>query len=141
MNGGWWAFIFGGGTWTWWYGILFLALLMLMGTAIYACQVPSGPGAGPFIMLGVFFVAFVMLTIVSTVDVAWWAGASGSGLRAKILFVLATWVAVGLLWPFLFWATDPNYPERLLPGRLLFTLHALLLYAGNLWLLWRLRPA
>lgn len=38
-----------------------------------------------------------------------------------------------------FWATDPNYPHMLVPGRVLFIMHSLLLYGGNLWLLWQIR--
>jgi hypothetical protein len=140
-SGGWTTFLFGSGTWTMWYGSLCLAFLMLMGTAYYACQDPSGPSATPMLMLMVFFVAFVIMAIGTTIDVALWAGTAGYGPGVTIVFVAAAWVALGLLWTFLFWASDPNYPDRLLPGRLLFTLHSMLIYAGNLWILWQLRAA
>lgn len=55
------------------------------------------------------------------------------------LFLLLAWVVTGLSWTFLVMATDPNYPEQLFTGRLLFTRHSILLYAGNLWMLWVLR--
>ncbi len=141
MNGGWFSFLFGGGAWMLWYGSLFAAFLMLVGTSLYTCMEPSGPSAGPMLMLMVFFLAFIIMLVVTSVDIAWWAGTAGYGLVSKAFFVLLTWVAVGLLWTFLFWATDPNYPGQLLPGRILFTGHSLLLYGGNLWLLWRIRSS
>ncbi|HLZ33857.1 MAG TPA: hypothetical protein VKP13_07560 [Nitrospira sp.] len=64
---------------------------------------------------------------------------AGYGFRSKAFIVLLSWVVVGISWTFLFWATDANYPEQLLPGRILFTLHSGLLYAANLWLLPQIR--
>jgi hypothetical protein len=55
------------------------------------------------------------------------------------LFLVVTWIVVGLSWTFLFWATDPNYPHLLLPGRVFFIAHTIMLYAANLWLLWQIR--
>jgi hypothetical protein len=52
-----------------------------------------------------------------------------------LLFILLAWIAVGLLWTFLFMATDPNYPKQLLPGRILFTVDCVALYFANLWML------
>lgn len=133
------SLFFGSGSWVFWYGALFMVLVALMGTALYVWQDPAGPSAGPMIMLTVFFFAFVVLAVISTIDVAWWAKAAGCGLMTITLFVLLTWGALALLWTFLFWASDPNYPDRLLPGRLLFLVHSIGLYAGNLWLLRTLR--
>ncbi|HLZ36029.1 MAG TPA: hypothetical protein VKP13_18650 [Nitrospira sp.] len=66
MNAGWFSFVFGGGTWILCYGSLFLAFLMLMGTAVYACSDPTGPSAGPML----YFFAFVIMLVVTSVDVA-----------------------------------------------------------------------
>ena len=55
------------------------------------------------------------------------------------LLIVMTCIGVGLSWTFLFWATDPNYPHMLLPGRVLFLLHSSMLYGGNLWLLSQIR--
>ena len=51
MRPSWPAIVFGSGAWTLWYGSLFLAFLMLLATGLYACVEPSGPGAGPMLML------------------------------------------------------------------------------------------
>jgi len=133
------AFIFGSGISALWYGSLFVAFIVLMGTGVYACQESTGPSGGPFIMLILFFLAFTFLAIASPINAVLWAGSANYALWVKILLVPATWALLALLWTFLFWATDPNYPERLLPGRVLFFLHSILTYAANLWMLWRLR--
>lgn len=139
MNDSWLSILFGGGTWPWWHGVLFALFLSMMGTAYYACLDSSGPGGAPFLMFMLYAYAFLLLAVMSTVDVWLWARASGHGIPMTGLFMLLAWIVIGLSWTFLFWATDPNYPERLLMGRLLFTLHSILLYAGNLWMLWVLR--
>jgi hypothetical protein len=139
MNTSWLSILFGGGTWPWWYGVLFALFLALMGTAYYACLDSSGPGGAPFLMFMLYAYAFLLLAVMSTVDVWLWARASGHGIPMTGLFILLAWIVLSLSWTFLFWATDPNYPERLLKGRVLFTLHSILLYAGNLWMLWVLR--
>lgn len=139
MTAGWTAMTFGNGTWTLWYGSLFLAFLLLLGTGVYACFEPSGPGAGPMLMLMVFVLAFSAMLVVTSVDVGLFARAAGSGFMLISLLIIVTWIGVGLSWTFLFWATDPNYPDMLLPGRMLFILHSIMLYGGNLWLLWQLR--
>ena len=136
---GWKTMAFGNGTWTLWYVSLFITFLMLLGTGVYACLEPEGPGAGPMLMLMVFFAAFCVMLVVTSVDIGLFARRAGSGFVAIALFVVITWIGVGLSWPFLFWATDPNYPHMLLPGRVLFIMHSLLLYGGNLWLLWQIR--
>lgn len=119
-----------------WYGALFAVFLLLMGTVLYVCQDPSGLSAGPFIMQGLFVIAFGILAILSTVDAARWAGAVGYGLGAQVLFVMAAWLALGMLWTVLFRVSDPNYHEWLLLGRVLFTAHSILLFVGNhLWLM------
>ena len=68
-----------------------------------------------------------------------WAGAAGYSFWVRLLLVPATWALLGLLWTFLIWATDPNYPQRLLPGRILFFAHSSVVYAVNLWCLWRVQ--
>jgi hypothetical protein len=139
MTAGWMGIVFGTGTWTLWYGSLFIAFLMLLGTGVYACLDPVGPGAGPMLMLMVFVLAFAAMVIVTSVDVAVFAKGSGSGYVSLALYLLVTWIVVGISWTFLFWATDPNYPEMLLPGRTLFIAHSILLYGFNLWLLRRIQ--
>jgi hypothetical protein len=139
MTDGWIGMAFGSGTWKLWYGSLFLAFLMLLGTGIYACLEPEGPGAGPMLMLMVFVLAFVTILVVTSVDVGLFARSTGSGFMRIVLFVVATWMVVGLSWTFLFWATDPNSPHLLFPGRILFIAHSVMLYTANLWLLWRIR--
>jgi hypothetical protein len=136
---GWMAMTFGTGSWTLWYGSLFIALLMLLGTGVYACLDPEGPSAGPMLMLMVFVVAFCVMLIVTSIDVGLFFRAAGSGTVTISFFVLVSWIGVVLLWTFLFWATDPNYPHLLVPGRVLFLTHSFLLYGGNLWLLWQIR--
>lgn len=139
MNDSWLSILFGGGTWPWWHGVLFTMFLAMMGTAYYACLDSSGPSGAPFLMFILYAYAFVILAVMSTVDLWLWARASGHGILMTGLFLLLAWIVTGLSWTFLVMATDPNYPEQLFTGRLLFTLHSILLYAGNLWMLWVLR--
>lgn len=129
----------GGGKWSLWYGALASAFLMLMGTAVYACLDSDGPGAGPILMLMVFFLEFSIMLIISTVDVWMWAATAGYGVLIKAAIVVLLWIVAGLLWTWLFWATDPNYPDRLVPGRIIFVMQSRLLYWGNLWFLSRIR--
>jgi hypothetical protein len=133
------AIAFGNGTWTFWYGSLFLAFLMLLGTGVYAGLEPSGPSAGPMLMLMVFVLAFAAMLVVTSVDAGLFARTAGSGFMTIAFSVLMAWIAVALSWTFLFWARDPNYPHLLLPGRPLFIAHSIILYAANLWLLWQIR--
>ena len=141
MNGQWLTFFFGGGLWTFWYGALFTVFLSLIGTIYYLWQDPQGPSGAAFILYILYFYAFAVVVVITTVDVAWWARTVGYGFMATGGLVILAWIILGLSWKFIFMASDPNYPERLLPGRILFTLHSVLLYLGNLWLLWRIRPA
>ena len=62
-----------------WYGSLLVAFLMLLGTGVYACLEPDGPGAGPMLMLMVFVLAFVVILVVTSVDVGLYTRAGGSG--------------------------------------------------------------
>lgn len=128
------VFLFGQGSWIWWHGVLALAFVMLLGVAVYAWRDPKGPGAGIFMFM-VFVLAWLLMLVFSTVDVVRWSFARDDGWGMRIGFVVLAWIAAGLLWTFLFWATDPNYPEKLLPGRILFTVHCVALYFGNLWML------
>ena len=128
------GFLFGQGGWIWWHGALALSFVMLLGAAIYAWRDPKGPGSG-ILMFMVFCLAWFLMLVFSTVDVVRWSLATQDGWGMRMLFVLFGWIAVGLLWTFLFWATDPNYPEKLLPGRILFTAHSVALYFANLWML------
>lgn len=141
MLTGWISFLLGGEKWSLWYGALASAFLMLMGTAVYACLDSDGPGAGPILMLMVFFLGFSIMLIISTVDVWMWAGTAGYGVPIKAAIVVLSWIVVGLLWTWLFWATDPNYPDRLVPGRIIFAMQSLLVYGSNLWFLSRIRGA
>jgi hypothetical protein len=135
----WITFVFGSGLMTLWHGALFAAFAALMGTGVYACQDPSGPSAAPLMVMSLFFLAFVLLAVASPVNCVLWAAAAGYALWTRILLVPVTWAVLGLLWLFLVWASDPNYPQRLVPGRILFFSHSVLIYAANLWWLWRVR--
>jgi hypothetical protein len=128
-------FVFGEGGWIWWHGALALAFAMLLGVVIYAWRSPEGPGAGGILMTLAFFLAWSLMLAFCTVDVVRWSFARQDGWGIRIGLVLLAWIAVGVLWTFLFWATDPNYPEKLLPGRILFAAHSIALYFGNLWML------
>jgi len=119
--------------------VLFALFLAMMGTAYYACLDSSGPSGAPFLIFMLYAYAFLVLAVMSTVDVALWARASGHGILTTGLLLMLAWIVIGLSWPFLFMATDPNYPEQLFAGRVLFTLHSTLLYVGNLWMLRVLR--
>ena len=128
------TFLFGQGGWIWWHGALALAFMMLIGMAIYAWRAPRSTGAG-ILMFMVFCAGWFIMLVLSTGDVVLWSFARDYGWGMRIGFVLLAWIAVGLLWTFLFMATDPNYPEKLLPGRALFTALCVALYAANLWML------
>ena len=139
MTPGWMGIVFGNRAWIIWYGSLLIAFLILLGTGVYACLEPEGPGAGPMLMLMVFVLAFAAMAIITSVDVMLFEKARGRGVMTIALCLLVTWIALGFSWTFLFWATDPNYPHMLLPGRMLFIAHSIILYGGNLWLLWQIR--
>ena len=133
-------FFFGSGAAIWWHGSLFVAFLALLGTGIYACQSSDGPASGaPFIMLMLFFLVFMFLAAASPVNLLLWASRAGLSVWMMILLVPVSWLLLAPLWTFLFWATDPNYPGWLVPGRVLFFAYSLLIYGANLWLLWRAR--
>lgn len=89
----------------------------------------------------VYAYALLIIWVLSTVDVFQWARASGYGLGLSAVLVLLAWIVIGFSWMFLVWATDPNYPERLLTGRLLFAVDSILLYGANVWMLWSMRRA
>lgn len=129
------VFLFGQGGWIWWHAALAVTFVMLVGVAIYAWRDPKGPGGGAILMFMAFCLAWFLMLVFSTVDVVRWSLATQDGWGMRVLFVVLGWIAVGLLWTFLFMATDPNYPEKLLPGRILFTAHCVALYVGNLWML------
>ena len=135
----WVTFLFGSGLSTLWHGSLLLAFVVLMGTGVYACQEPTGPSGVPFIVMSFFFLAFMFLVVASPINVVLWAGAAGYPFWVRLLLVPVTWALPGLLWTFLIRATDPNYPQRLVPGRILFFAHSILVYAANLWWLWRVQ--
>jgi len=139
MTPGWMSLVFGNGTWTLWYGSLLIAFLMLLGTGVYVCLEPEGPGAGPMLMLMVFVLAFAAMVVMTSIDVGLFAKARGRGWMTIALCLPVTWISLGFSWTFLFWATDPNYPHLLIPGRALFITHSVILYGGNLWLLWQIR--
>ena len=139
MTSGWMGIVFGHGTRTLWSGSLLIAFLMLLGTGVYACLEPEGPGAGPMLMLMVFVLAFAAMVVITSVDVVLFAKGRGRGVMTIALCLFVTWIALGFSWTFLFWATDPNYPHMLLPGRVLFIAHSIILCGGNFWLLWQIR--
>ena len=128
------TFLFGQGNWIWWHGALALAFVMLLVVAAHAWLDPGDTGSG-ILMFMVFCAAWFMMLVLSTGDVVLWSLARDDGWGMRIGFVLLAWIVVGLLWTLLFMATDPNYPKKLLPGRILFTAHCVALYTANLWML------
>ena len=135
MSRDWLAVVFGQGGWVWWHRTLALVFLTMVGMLVYAWRDPQGPGGGAFLMFIAYFLAWVLLLFITTVDVLLWCAATQRGWGQRLLFVLLAWIAISLLWTLLFRATDPNYPERLIPGRILFGLHSTALYVANLWML------
>ena len=126
------VFFTGKGRWIWWHAALAAACLSLAGVAVYAWIDPKGPGGGAFLMFIAFCLAWLLMLAISTVDILLWSSARKHGWKWRLVLVPVAWTAVGLLWTFLFWATDPNYPEMLLPGRLLLSGHVAALYLVNL---------
>ena len=57
----------------------------------------------------------------------------------KVALVAGSFALVGLIWTFAIWATDPNYPERLFRGRVLFLAHSAGLWILNYGLIRRFR--
>src|SRR5262249_575926 len=108
----------------------------LMLVAHHACKPPSGPSATPMIMLGLFALAWLGFAIATPIDAVLWARSRSLGLAIRVLLVPASIAAVGLLWLFLAWASGPNYPDRLLRGRLLFVGSSIAIYLLNLAALW-----
>lgn len=100
---------------------------------------PKGPGGGPFMAFLAFCGAWSVLLILSTANGILWARATQLNWALWIVLILGLWIAVGLLWSFLFMASDPNYPHRLVPGRIYFGVLTLVIYLANLAMLARVR--
>jgi len=122
-----WQFLFGDGRWRLRYVSVTLVFVMLAATAIYAWQESSAPSATPILFFMIFCSAFAILSVVFPANVWQWSGRMGYSAMRKSFMIVAALLFAGLLWKFLFQATDPNYPERLLRGRLLFVFEALLI--------------
>ena len=58
---------------------LFHACLMLPRTGVYAYLDPSGPRAGPMLMLRVFVLAFGVMVAITSADVGLFTIVAGSG--------------------------------------------------------------
>ena len=70
---------FGNGAWILRCVALFHACLMLPRTGVYAYLDPSGPRAGPMLMLRVFVFAFGVMVAITSVDVGLFTIVAGSG--------------------------------------------------------------
>lgn len=116
-----------------------VALACLMLTGWYAIQDPSGPSATPILVFMALMIGIGILLLVTPINLVRWAAAGGRGFAIKVLLVAASLVLVGLIWTFAVWATDPNYPERLARGRVLFLAHSAGLCLLNYGLIRRLR--
>ncbi|WP_414662058.1 hypothetical protein [Horticoccus sp. 23ND18S-11] len=115
------------------------AFLTLAAVLWYMVIDPKGPGGGAFLAFLGFCVAWAVLLLLSTVVAVLWARTSQLHWALWIALILGLWIAVGLLWTFLFMASDPNYPHRLLPGRISFGALTVAIYLGNLAMLARVR--
>jgi hypothetical protein len=133
------TFVIGHGGWMWLYAALGGAFLTQAAVLWYMVAAPQGPGGGPFLAFIAYTGAWVVLLAISTVSGILWARAAQLPWLLWILVLLGLWVAVGLMWQFLFMATDPNYPHRLVPGRILFGALTTAIYLANLAMLARAR--
>jgi hypothetical protein len=133
------TFFLGHGSWIWLYAVLGGAFLTQAGVLWYMVLAPKGPGGGPFLAFMAYTVAWLVLLVLSTVSGILWARATQLHWMLWILVLLGLWIAVGLMWQFLFMASDPNYPHRLLPGRILFGALTTAIYRANLVMLARAR--
>ena len=133
------TFFIGQGLWIWLHAALGGAFLLLAAVLWYMVLDPKGPGGGAFLAFLGFFVGWAVLLILSTVNGILWARVSHLHWALWILLLIVVWAAVGFLWMFLFMASDPNYPQRLVPGRILFGALTLVVYLGNLAMLVRVR--
>lgn len=123
----------------WLHAALGGAFLTLAAVLWYMVIDPKGPGGGAFLAFLGFCVAWGVLLVFSTVNGILWARAAQFHWALWILVILGVWIAVGLLWTFLFMASDPNYPQRLFPGRIIFGALTVAIYLGNLAMLARVR--
>ncbi len=116
-----------------------VAFAGLMLTGWYAIQDPSGPSATPILVFMVLMIAMGILLLVTPINLVRWAAAGGRGFAIKVALVAGSFTLVGLIWTFAVWATDPNYPERLFRGRVLFFAHSAGLCLLNYGLIRRFR--
>ncbi|MFO0981323.1 MAG: hypothetical protein U1E76_06130 [Planctomycetota bacterium] len=132
----WLHFFLGESGWSLVHVLLALAFLTLMLVLHHACKQPSGPSAVPMIMMGLFYLAWCVFFIASPINAVLWARTRSLGWMSKLLLVPASFAAVSVLFVFLIRASDPNYPQRLLRGRVLFVLSSIAIYVLNLAALW-----
>jgi len=133
------TFFVGQGGWIWLHAALGGAFLTLAAVLWYMVLDPQGPGGGAFIAFLGYCCAWFVLLLLSTVNGILWARAAQLHWALWIVVIVGLWTAVGLQWTFLFMASDPNYPHRLLPGRILFGALTTAIYLGNLVMLARVR--
>lgn len=125
----------------WLYAALGGAFLTQAAVLWYMVQDTKGPGGGAFLAFIAYNGAWMVLLVISTVSGILWARAAQLHWLLWILVLLGLWIAVGLMWQFLFMATDPNYPHRLVPGRILFGALTTGIYLANLAMLARVRAS
>lgn len=139
MPARWTEVILGGSGARWQRWALLLSFLTLLGVSWYSAFGPAGPGAGPMLVYLAFALAFVVLLFLTPLNATRWTAATGRPRWLNLFIVPGAIVMVWYLWTFVVWGTDPNYPQRLSRGRILLPLHAALVYAVNLYFLWRVR--
>ncbi|MSR02953.1 MAG: hypothetical protein EXR94_09500 [Gemmatimonadetes bacterium] len=112
----------------------------LMLTGWYAIQDPTGPSGSAFVMFLALAGAMGILLLVTPINLVRWATVTGRGFGIKLLLVAAAVGLVGLIWTLVVWATDPNYPERLTRGRVLYLAHSAGICLLNYAAIRRVRP-
>lgn len=101
-----------------------IAFAGLMLAGWYAIQEATGPSGSAFVMFLALAGAMGILFLVTPVNLVRWATVTRRANWIKLLLVAVSVVMVGLIWTFVVWATDPNYPERLIRGRILYFVHS-----------------
>lgn len=116
------------------------AFACLMLTGWYAIQDSTGPSGSVFVMFLALAGAMGILLLVTPINLVRWATVTGRGFGIKLLLVAAAVGLVGLIWTLVVWATDPNYPERLTRGWVLYFAHSAGICLLNYAAIRRVRP-